>query len=114
MIVLTLVGGLITDKLVEPRLGQWQGNSDETLQALTPEQRFGLRVAGVAALLFVAVIALMVVPENGILRDPIKHTVMPSPFIKASSRSLSFSSSSFHWLTALPLAKFAVRPICRS
>lgn len=82
VIVLTLVGGLITDKLVEPRLGQWQGNSDETLQTLTPEQRFGLRVAGVAALLFVAAIALMVVPENGILRDPIKHTVMPSPFIK--------------------------------
>ncbi|UHC85304.1 p-aminobenzoyl-glutamate transporter [Klebsiella michiganensis] len=82
VIVLTLVGGLITDKLVEPRLGQWQGNSDETLQTLTAEQRFGLRVAGVAALLFVAAIALMVVPENGILRDPIKHTVMPSPFIK--------------------------------
>lgn len=114
VIVLTLVGGLITDKLVEPRLGQWQGGSDETLQTLTAEQRFGLRVAGVAALLFVAVIALMVIPENGILRDPIKHTVMPSPFIKGSSRSLSFSSLSFHWLTALPPAKFAVRPICRS
>ncbi|EOT3333230.1 AbgT family transporter, partial [Escherichia coli] len=27
-------------------------------------------------------IALMVIPENGILRDPINHTVMPSPFIK--------------------------------
>ncbi|MBN0639422.1 AbgT family transporter, partial [Pseudomonas aeruginosa] len=25
---------------------------------------------------------LMVVPENGILRDPVQHTVMPSPFIK--------------------------------
>ncbi len=24
----------------------------------------------------------MVVPENGILRDPVQHTVMPSPFIK--------------------------------
>jgi p-aminobenzoyl-glutamate transporter AbgT len=24
----------------------------------------------------------MVIPENGILRDPINHTVMPSPFIK--------------------------------
>lgn len=24
----------------------------------------------------------MVVPENGVLRDPIKHTVLPSPFIQ--------------------------------
>ncbi|TMZ86746.1 AbgT family transporter [Klebsiella pneumoniae] len=39
-------------------------------------------IAGVATLVFVAVIALMVVPENGILRDPVQHTVMPSPFIK--------------------------------
>ncbi len=36
VIVLTLVGGLITDKLVEPRLGQWQGSRDEKLQTLRP------------------------------------------------------------------------------
>ncbi len=95
VIVLTLVGGLITDKLVEPRLGKWQGKSDETLQTLTAEQRFGLRIAGIAALLFVAVIALMVVPDNGILRDPIKHTVMPSPFIKGIVPLIIFFSLSY-------------------
>ncbi len=58
------------------------GNSDEKLQTLTESQRFGLRIAGVVSLLFIAAIALMVIPENGILRDPINHTVMPSPFIK--------------------------------
>lgn len=82
VVVLTIVGGLITDKIIEPRLGQWQGNSDEKLQTLTESQRFGLRIAGVVSLLFMAAIALMVIPENGILRDPINHTVMPSPFIK--------------------------------
>ncbi|EJH1733686.1 AbgT family transporter [Escherichia coli] len=82
VVVLTIVGGLITDKIIEPRLGQWQGNSDEKLQTLTESQRFGLRIAGVVSLLFIAAIALMVIPENGILRDPINHTVMPSPFIK--------------------------------
>lgn len=82
VIVLTLVGGIITDKMIEPRLGVWQGERDEKLEAITPEQRFGLRVAGVVALLFIAAVALMVVPENGILRDPVRHTVLPSPFIK--------------------------------
>ncbi|MDU1027258.1 MAG: AbgT family transporter, partial [Leclercia adecarboxylata] len=82
VIVLTVVGGLITDRIVEPRLGKWQGSSDEKLDALSPEQRRGLRVTGVVSLLFIAVIALMVVPDNGILRDPVKHTVLPSPFIK--------------------------------
>ncbi|MCK1967868.1 p-aminobenzoyl-glutamate transporter [Franconibacter sp. IITDAS19] len=81
VIVLTLTGGLITDKLIEPRLGRWEGQSDEKLQTLTGEQRRGLRVTGIVALLFIGVVALLVVPENGLLRDPVKHTVLPSPFI---------------------------------
>jgi len=62
VVVLTIVGGLITDKIIEPRLGQWPGNSDEKLQTLTESQRFGLRIAGVVSLLFIAAIALMVIP----------------------------------------------------
>ena len=43
-------------------------------RALTESQRFRLRIAGVVSLLFIAAIALMVIPQNGILRDPINHT----------------------------------------
>ena len=82
VIVLTIVGGLITDKIVEPRLGKWEGRNDEKLETLSEAQRFGLRVAGIVSLAFIALVALMVVPENGILRDPVKHTVLPSPFIQ--------------------------------
>ena len=28
--VLTIVGGLITDKIIEPRPGKWEGRSDES------------------------------------------------------------------------------------
>ncbi|ROP61992.1 aminobenzoyl-glutamate transport protein [Enterobacter sp. BIGb0383] len=82
VIVLTIVGGLITDKIIEPRLGKWEGKSEDALQTLSTVQRRGLRAAGIAALAFIALIAVMVVPENGILRDPVQHTVLPSPFIK--------------------------------
>lgn len=62
VIVLTIVGGLITDKIIEPRLGKWEGRSDEKLETLSKEQQFGLRVAGIVSLAFIAVVALMVVP----------------------------------------------------
>ena len=114
VIVLTLVGGLITDKLVEPRLGQWQGSRDEKLQTLTPGERFGLRIAGVATLVFVAVIALMVVPENGILRDPVQHTVMPSPFIKGIVPLIIFFFFVVSLAYGIATGKFAARPTCRS
>lgn len=113
VVVLTIVGGLITDKIIEPRLGQWQGNSDEKLQTLTESQRFGLRIAGVVSLLFIAAIALMVIPENGILRDPINHTVMPSPFIKGIVPLIILFSLWSRWLMASLPAQFDVRRIYR-
>ncbi|NUU67849.1 p-aminobenzoyl-glutamate transporter [Enterobacteriaceae bacterium BIT-l23] len=82
VIVLTLVGGLITDRIIEPRLGVWQGNSDERLEQLTAAQNRGLLTAGIAALLFIAGVALMVVPEHSLLRDPVQGTILPSPFIR--------------------------------
>ncbi len=50
----------ITDRIIEPRLGAWGGESDEELKAelakseVTAAERRGLRHAGVAALLMVA------------------------------------------------------------
>lgn len=82
VIVLTLVGGLITDKIIEPRLGVWQGKRDERLQQLTAAQNRGLLWAGIAALLFIGAVALMVVPPHGLLRDPVQGTILPSPFIR--------------------------------
>lgn len=38
VVVLTIVGGLITDKLIEPRLGKWEGKSDEKLDTISQEQ----------------------------------------------------------------------------
>jgi hypothetical protein len=39
---------------------------------------------------------------------------MPSPFIKGIVPLIIFFFFSSRWPTALPPAKFAVRPICRS
>ncbi|WP_023640840.1 p-aminobenzoyl-glutamate transporter [Dickeya zeae] len=82
VVVLTIAGALLTDKFIEPRLPPYQGERDENLSRLTPEQNRGLRASGIAALAFIAIVALLVVPEWGLLRDPVKHTVMPSPFIQ--------------------------------
>nr|WP_314443669.1 AbgT family transporter [uncultured Sphingomonas sp.] len=59
----------ITDRLVEPRLGAWKGDVDAETRAelerseLTPQERSGLRRAGLAALAVVALFAaLMLLP----------------------------------------------------
>ncbi len=82
VILLTFVGAVITDKIIEPHLGMYQGNKDNTLQEITAEENRGLKASGIAALMFIIVIAMMTVPQHGILRDPIQGTLIPSPFIK--------------------------------
>ncbi|MDU5488630.1 MAG: p-aminobenzoyl-glutamate transporter, partial [Serratia liquefaciens] len=82
VIVLTIAGALLTDKFIEPRLPEWRGSAEDKIEALTPLQNRGLMMSGIAALVFIAIIAALVVPEAAPLRDPKTGSVIPSPFIK--------------------------------
>ncbi len=82
VILLTIVGAVLTDKFVEPRLPVYQGERNEEMKKLTPEQNRGLMASGIAALMFIALVALLVVPEAAPLRNPKTGGIIPSPFIQ--------------------------------
>ncbi|MBW4634526.1 MAG: AbgT family transporter [Iphinoe sp. HA4291-MV1] len=79
--LVTFIGWFVTEKIVEPRLGTYQGEVNLQMQALTPAERKGLRWSGYSLLAFLAFVLAMVLPAQGILRDPEKFTIIPSPFI---------------------------------
>ncbi|USG67439.1 AbgT family transporter [Brevibacillus ruminantium] len=81
VLLLSAVIGFVTDKFVEPKLGVYEGPKGNVLEDLSPVQKKGLRAAGISALVFIAVMAILVVPEGALLRDPKLGTVVPSPFI---------------------------------
>ena len=75
--LVTAIGTWVTTAIVEPRLGRYDPSEaaedlDETdrLAPLTDLERRGLRWAGVATLTIGALVALMVVPSWGALREP--------------------------------------------
>ncbi|MEM1169641.1 MAG: AbgT family transporter [Cyanobacteria bacterium P01_H01_bin.35] len=79
--VITLVGWYITDKIVEPRLGEYNGQiNSEEMEDLTTAEKKGLRWAGYSLLAFIGFLLILVLPPNGILRDPETLTIIPSPF----------------------------------
>ncbi len=82
VILLTIVGAVLTDKFVEPRLPVYQGERNEEMKKLTPEQNRGLMASGIVALVFIALVALLVVPEAAPLRNPKTGGIIPSPFIQ--------------------------------
>lgn len=81
--LVVLVGTWVTEKIVEPRLGQYTGTAEKVpIEQLTSLERKGLRWAGISFLISIILLALTVVPENGIFRDPETGSVLESPFFK--------------------------------
>lgn len=92
VVVLTLIGVFVTEKIVEPRLGTYEGEDDGAAleeSRVTPEQRRGLRNAGLAilgyVLLVVAVVALPESPLRGkggsLIESPLLDGIVPLIFL---------------------------------
>ncbi len=70
--LITILGTIITDKVVEPRLGTYvgsAGDADHSLTTVTDIQKKGLRNAGIAALVFAAAIVVMCIPADSFFRN---------------------------------------------
>ncbi len=79
--IVTGMGWLVTEKFIEPKLGSYEGEVELKMEQLTLAESKGLRWAGYALLAFVAFILVMVLPPEGILRQPETFTIIPSPFL---------------------------------
>lgn len=79
--LVVIVGTWVTERIVEPRLGKYEGNAEKLpIDQLTKQEKKGLRWAGVALALTLGVLALTIIPENGILRNPETGSILHSPF----------------------------------
>jgi aminobenzoyl-glutamate transport protein len=87
--LVVIVGSWITLRVVEPALGPYDASQarfaaddEHRLDALSPVEKRALRIAGVAAVLMAGLIALMVVPEGAVLRNPETGEIANSPFLR--------------------------------
>lgn len=79
--ILTIVGVWVSEKVITPRLGDYKGDMNEVEREISAVEKKGLRNAGIASLIYLLIFAVLVIPKNGILRDPTQGTIIPSPFI---------------------------------
>lgn len=82
---LCIVATLITEKIIEPRLGTYARNTEAgpavSIEDITPQEKTALKATGLATALYVLVLILLVVPEGAILRHPQTGLIMGSPFL---------------------------------
>jgi aminobenzoyl-glutamate transport protein len=81
--IIVVLGTLITEKIVEPRLKEYTGDAERVpVDKMNDVEKKALRWAGVSLLVFVIGFVFTIVPENGILRNPVDGGVLHSPFFE--------------------------------
>lgn len=79
--LITIIGTFVTDKIIEPRLAPYVPDASEQVQDIGENEKRGMRWAGITALVYIAIMAMLVVPQNGLLRNPETHAFLSSPFM---------------------------------
>ncbi|MBE0655343.1 MAG: AbgT family transporter [Bacteroidales bacterium] len=81
--VIAFTGTLISEKLIEPRLGKYEGNGEEAekLEPLSKLEKKGLAWSSLTFGIITAIILIGLIPENGWLR-PESGKIIESPLIK--------------------------------
>ena len=82
-----LGGAFIVRRFTIPRCAQFEGMNKvaeiaEGKKELSPEEKKGLKHAGISFLIYAILIAALVVPGSGPLRDPDTGSIVPSPFLR--------------------------------
>ena len=67
-ILIMIIGTFITEKIIEPRLGEYKGEVLVNHNELTAQEKKALRWAGVSVIIFCIIIGILTIPANAILR----------------------------------------------
>ncbi|MFT5315471.1 MAG: aminobenzoyl-glutamate transport protein, partial [Candidatus Krumholzibacteriia bacterium] len=89
--VVAMAGTWVTEKVVEPRLGVYEGKGlvdAEELSPLTDLEKKGLAWTGVLNLVSIGIVLWGLVPESGFLRDPATGDVLHSPYMRGIVTSI--------------------------
>lgn len=80
VVVMSIVGALVTEKIVEPRLGSYKGDVKKEFEDMKPEEFKALINATIAGLIFITFIVISIFIPNSPLTNE-NGGIVPSPFL---------------------------------
>lgn len=80
VLLMTLLGGTITRKITEPRLGKYEGDAVQEIEPVTVEQKRALKHTVIAGLIYIALLLVVLfIPNSPLLNED--GGFIPSPFL---------------------------------
>ena len=82
--MITVIGTLVTTRIVEPKLGAYDSSRAEagvedavkSMGALSSDEKRGLKLAGLTLLIMLLLLCALALPENGWFRDPAENETL--------------------------------------
>lgn len=68
-IILAIVCTVISEKIIEPRLGKYHGKKEVKNEEVSPQENKALRAAGIGLLIYLAVLVILAFPKTSFLRN---------------------------------------------
>ncbi len=84
--LITILGTIITEKIVEPRLGKYEDTAegeDHSLMEISEVQHKALRNAGIAALIFIGIIVALCIPSDSFFRNADGELLGNTPLVSS-------------------------------
>lgn len=86
--LITTAGAFVTLRIVEPKLGKYDESmamddlsDNASMEPLTDKEIRALKWTGVSVLIMFGLLAMTIIPENGVLRNPDTGEMLNSPFL---------------------------------
>ena len=79
--LITFIGTIVTEKIVEPRLGEYKAPADIKVADITLDEKRGMKFALIGFIVFLITMMFLTLPQNGILRNPETGDLLKSPFM---------------------------------
>lgn len=79
--LITFVGTLVTEKIIEPRLGEYIPEENIAVDDISFDEKRGMKFALISLVVFFIIVGMLVVPENALLRNPTTGELLRSPFM---------------------------------
>lgn len=79
--LITFIGTLVTEKIIEPRLGKYIPDEEIKVNDISLDEKRGMKFALISLIIFFIIVGILVLPQNAILRNPQTGELLRSPFM---------------------------------
>ena len=81
--LLAIVGTIVTERIIEPRLGKYTGKKIIPQEEVSPLEKKALKNSGIATAIYLIILFIAVFPQNSFLRNAKTGSLLDSPLLKA-------------------------------